>query len=164
MNYKTLSLLLTIVIAFCFSACGGSEKKPSIVPIQNEELIEKHLGDSLSYLDVEASQLSELEQGDEFELKTETGEAYPLIIRRVDEPMPGFKTVTANIEDRETGLATFVIEDNRITGSLNLYKENRQFNILLHDLTGKYYLKEVDETEQDVLEGSEPLNPKSREN
>lgn len=107
------------------------------------------------------STLNELRQGDVFEItNTRRNETHKLVIRRVQETLPGLLSISANIETKDTGLATLILRDKeRLLGTLHFYKENTRFRIAFDSAASRHYLTELSPEELDELEGGSPLDP-----
>ncbi|WP_340106929.1 hypothetical protein [Rhodohalobacter sp. 8-1] len=67
------------------------------------------------------------------------------------------RTLTGPILDPYTGNVILSIGEEAVTGSIDLLSENRHFYIRYNRYGGYYYLAEIDRSELDILEGSEPL-------
>ena len=85
--------------------------------------------------------------------------ALTLDVRRVQETIPGITTISANIGNKETGLATLLLRDNRLTGMVELYKENKKYRVQYDTAQNASYLQKILPEEMDVLEGAKPLSP-----
>jgi hypothetical protein len=112
------------------------------------------------YFEMDLEFLSSLKRGDTFEITTTNREmALTLDVRRVQETIPGITTISANIGNKETGLATLLLRDNRLTGMVELYKENKKYRVQYDTAQNASYLQKILPEEMDVLEGAKPLSP-----
>lgn len=143
------------------ASCTKTEQeKSSETPgEQSEENFEK------IYLTLDVEQISSLESGDEYIFSTEDEQReFELRIRRIQESMPGIITIAADIEDRDTGLASLVIKDNRIIGSLDLYEENIRYKVRFDSTSNSHYIQEMTPEEREQREGGTPSLPSQNEN
>lgn len=157
-----------LFLAVAFASCGqenketvpdGEESGAEQAPVEDTQ---PQLSQEQEYIEVNIDTLRSLKQGDQISMEnTRRSETYNLVIRRVQETMPGLISISANIEDRDNGLATLILRDNdRLSGMLQFYKENQRFQIAYDSAAVQHYLTEVNPEEIDELEGGKPLEPK----
>lgn len=150
-KYVIPILAMTMVIVSC-----GEEKKQDQDKrlLQSQSVVDEEVKE---YIQIDVSAVGSAEQGNQIEVVNNyRDEIYTLMIRKVQEAIPGVISISANIEDRETGLAILTITDEQISGSLEFYNRNLRYQIRYDSTQGSYYLVEIKE---DALEGSEPLDP-----
>ncbi|SMO63871.1 hypothetical protein [Gracilimonas mengyeensis] len=159
--HTSLSLFLICIVAI---GCGPSDNKTSEKPNADSAPIEAPSQPTLTqqkeYIktNVPISSLNELSQGDSMNItNTIRNETYTLKIRSVRNTLPTVVSITANIEDRETGLATLSIKDNQLFGMLEFYKENLRYQVAYDSAAGQAYLVERPFENEDELEGGTPL-------
>ncbi|MTI87365.1 MAG: hypothetical protein FH748_05290 [Balneolaceae bacterium] len=145
MRICTSLFILMIFLVSGMWACS-SEKK------------EKEKAAPKIYVDLSFEEVSALSQGDEFNLSLGDSGVVHLKVRTVRSQIPGTTSIAADVEDKETGLASLILRDNKISGTVNIYSKDYMYYIK-HDGDEKgYYLEEVKKEDQDILEGSKPLN------
>lgn len=67
------------------------------------------------------------------------------------------RNLTASILDPYEGVITLALEEDRMTGNIDLVSENRLFHLRYDSLSGLHYLAEIDREKLDVVEGDDPL-------
>lgn len=67
------------------------------------------------------------------------------------------RNLSASIMDPYEGVVTLAIEEDRMTGNIDLVSENRLFHLRYDSLSGLHYLAEIDREKLDVIEGDDPL-------
>ena len=67
------------------------------------------------------------------------------------------RNLTASILEPYAGVVTLSIDQDRMTGNIDLVSENRLFHLRYDSLSGLHYLAEIDRSRLDVLEGEDPL-------
>jgi len=67
------------------------------------------------------------------------------------------RNLTATILDPYEGVITLALEEDRMTGNIDLVSENRLFHLRYDSLSGLHYLAEIDRAKLDVIEGDGPL-------
>lgn len=154
--------LIFLLASFTMISCGGQDKEAPEKVSDSEQQQKEQKNDSLFFVNLDASVIENLKKDESYEINLIGSETYILKVRRVSEHIKGVKSISANVGDAETGLANFIIQDNKIYGSMELYKENKRYHIGYDSLEASYYLQEVDRN--DILEGSEPLTPKDNRN
>lgn len=142
-----------IILIMLVISCGEEKQENSKDTSQTEEKADVQVQE---FIDVDISAMSSLEQGDRVEITNEhRDELYNLQVRKVQETMPGVLSISANIEDRETGLAIMTIADEQLSGSFEFYKENLRYQIRYDSVQSRHYLLEI--KEDNDMEGSAPL-------
>lgn len=153
---KFYPLLVLMVFSAAFISCNR-EKKDTEDQTQVENN-EAQISQEKEFIEVDVSAFFSLGQGDTLEITNiRRNRTYTLIIRRVQETMPGLLSIAANIDDRDTGLATLVLQDNKLSGSLELYKEKLRYQVAYDSASSKHYLTEINPEDLDILEGGAPL-------
>lgn len=163
---STFVLGLSLIVGFgAIVSCSDSEKKE---PQETEQIIQSEnpqigpdlesLSDSANTigieLDVEA--LRQASQGDQIIIEqTDGDESYTLIVRRAQEVMGGLFSIAADINQRENGLASLVIdEEGVVRGTMEFYSDNTSYAVVYSEELDGYYLQELDEV---ILDESAPL-------
>lgn len=163
---STLVIGLLLIVGFgAIVSCSESEKKESqeteqVVQPENPQIGPdlESLSDSAETirieLDVEA--LRQASQGDEIIIKqTDGDESYTLIVRRAQEVMGDLFSIAADINQRDNGLASLVIDQEGIVrGTMEFYSDNSSYAVVYSEELEGYYLQELDEV---ILDGSAPL-------
>ncbi len=67
------------------------------------------------------------------------------------------RNLSASIMDPYEGVVTLALEEDRMTGNIDLVSENRLFHLRYDSLSGLHYLAEIDREKLDVIEGDDPL-------
>lgn len=67
------------------------------------------------------------------------------------------RNLTATILDPYDGVVTLSVNEETMTGNIDLVSENRLFHVRYDSLSGLHYLAEIDRSKLDVQKGSEPL-------
>ncbi len=67
------------------------------------------------------------------------------------------RNLTASILEPHAGVVTLSIDQDRMTGNIDLVSENRLFHLRYDSLSGLHYLAEIDRSRLDVQEGDDPL-------
>lgn len=67
------------------------------------------------------------------------------------------RNLTATILDPYDGVVTLSVNEDKMTGNIDLVSENRLFHVRYDSLSDLHYLAEIDRSKLDVQEGSEPL-------
>lgn len=147
-----------LVFAIFFISC--KEKKQES-PEETSQTEEQAKAEVQEFIDVDISGMSSAEQGSQLKISNSyREEVYTLHVRKVQATRPGITSISAIIEDRETGLAIITVRDGRLSGSLEFYKENLRYQIRYDSSQSRHYLVEV--TEPDDVEGSAPLEAPKR--
>jgi hypothetical protein len=159
---KTGFYIVVVVVGFLMlTSCGKQEKKS---PQTSEEPQEIQAEDSLSakkeFVEVDMSTVSSIKKGESFEIKVQNeDQAFQLQVRRVQESIPGITSISANIGDRDTGLATLLLRNGKLSGILDLYKEGKSYKVGYDSTASAHYIQEILPEDRDELEGSAPLVP-----
>jgi|AntRauTorckE6833_2_1112554.scaffolds.fasta_scaffold05197_3 hypothetical protein len=165
---KKSTFILSLALLFSFAvvvSCSESEKQE---PGESEKTVQSEnqqigpdlesLSDSLKTIRIEldVETLRQASPGDEITIEqTEGDEVYTLIVRRAQEVMGGLFSIAADINERENGLASLVIDEEGIVrGSMQFYRDNRSYSVIYSEDFEGYYLQELDEV---ILDGSAPL-------
>lgn len=67
------------------------------------------------------------------------------------------RILTGPLLDPYTGNIILSVDEEAVTGSIDVLSENRLFYIRYDRASGYHYLAEIDRSKLDILEGSEPL-------
>ncbi|MFU8812084.1 MAG: hypothetical protein ACNA78_03895 [Balneolaceae bacterium] len=82
---------------------------------------------------------------------------YLALVQRVQEQVPGIETLTAAIHSPEPGHLSLVLRGDQISGTIQLYGQNRHFILSYDGASGYHLLAELDPEQLDIREGSEPM-------
>lgn len=141
--------VLIIIIAISLMGCG-EKKTPETEPVSESE----------QYISLDTSNFSDLSRGDTLSIKVDDSEVkYQLVVRRVEEAIPGIMSISANVGDVETGAANLIFREGRLSGFMDIYEPNERWQIEYNDEKDAYYLKEIKPEDRDELEGGVPLTP-----
>lgn len=164
---KRILILIALVSVLSLYSCAKKEQEKQGSVMKEAQPALSAPSDTVSaekyYFETDIKAIGSLKRGDTFEITTRNGEmALTLDVRRVQQTIPGITSISANIGNKETGLATLLLRDGRLTGMAELYKENKNYRIQYNAAQNSSYIQEILPGEMDVLEGGEP--PNSREN
>lgn len=67
------------------------------------------------------------------------------------------RNLTTTILAPYDGVVTLSVNEETMTGNIDLVSENRLFHVRYDSLSGLHYLAEIDRSKLDVQQGSEPL-------
>lgn len=143
-----------ILLSLTIISCGNSErdKAPESVAEIEKEIVE-----------IDMDSVSSVKQGETFTIKKANGEReFKLLVNRAHEAIAGIISISAYVEDRETGLAALVLRDGKLAGNIELYKEKLRFRVGYDTTTNQHYIQEQ-EFVNNELPGSEPLDPSSEQ-
>ncbi len=162
-------MLAVLVTGMVTMISCGEEKKSAEQPqalAENEQMENQPIknSDSLStdkeLIEVDMNVVNSIKKGGSFVIrKEEGGEEFNLQVRRVQQTIPGITSISANIEDQGTGLASLLLRDGQLTGIMDLYKQKVRYRVGYDSVAGAHYVQEMLKEEMDVLQGSEPLVP-----
>lgn len=158
MDSKGLITLL-IVGLFTITACGEEEKKEEAP--QSSEIVDIKTDSNFIYFDLDVDTLKKIKSGQEYTMTVSDEKEYRLIVRQARQNIPGVYAISANIENKETGLASIIIQDDRATGSIDLYKTNQSYHIRYDSLEASHYLVEIEREVRDSKNGGlleEPID------
>lgn len=68
------------------------------------------------------------------------------------------RNISASILAPYDGVITLSLEEDRMTGNIDLVSENRLFHLRYDSFSELHYLAEIDRSKLDVIEGSDPLD------
>jgi hypothetical protein len=159
MKEKNLFIwIMALSLSLVQIGCGNSKERS---PEQEAEPVEKIVKVSIS---PDLTPMDDLSSGDTLSIKqNESDSSYQLVIRRVQETIPGIMSISANVEDQDTGLATLIYRDGQLSGFMDMYKSNTRWQIEYDSLNSGYYLTKIDPDSIDELEGGEALSPPNEE-
>lgn len=159
-----------------FNACGNkssksgetesetttqTEKSSVETEVQNEVTKES----TRTYIEIDMAALEEAQKGDRINLEfTDLEKSYELIVQRVQEQVPGIKSISANIENKETGLATMNLRDDRLSGIIDLYGEGLRYRIGYDSDENSYFVMETEVKSREERAGDDPMTPKMHDN
>lgn len=151
-------LLLLFAIPVTLLGCGDSDEEASKVSPDTEKTVQK------VPVSLDLSVMPELSEGDTLTIKkNETDERFDLVIRRTQETIPGIMTISANVNDQQTGLATLIYRDGQLSGFMDMYESNIRWQINFDSVDSSYYLTEINPEDIDEIEGGEALTPPNEE-
>lgn len=140
-----------LIIAVVIFQIGCAEKKaPETETVPAAE----------QYISLDISAFSDLSQGDTLSVRVDDSEvSYQLIVRRIQENIPGVVSISANVGDVETGSANLIFREGRLSGFMDIYEDGKRWQVEYNAEKDAYYLKEIKPEDRDELEGGEPLTP-----
>ncbi|MAO66544.1 MAG: hypothetical protein CL666_16255 [Balneola sp.] len=155
----------SIIIASIFLtavACGSSEKENEPEKVASDITEQKLTADHI-YIEVSPSDLGSVKKGDEINLAAEdTSMSFTLTIRRVSEAVKGIKSISAYVDDSETGQAALIFRGGRLSGQIDIFDQDLRYSVAFDTAQGAYYLQQVNKDSLDVLQGSKPLTPDNK--
>ena len=140
-------------------SCGKTPEQKGAKVSENQPVqSEGSVATDKYFFEADSAALSALKQGDTYVISVpEQEKAFDLKVQRVQETIPGITSISANIVDRETGLATLMWRDGRLSGTLDLYKENLKYTVQFDTSRKAHFIRELKAEETKELEGGEPL-------
>lgn len=150
-------LLITAVLtlsAACTKSEATDEKKSTEAP-QIAEVTSK------IFVSIDMEEFTEAKKGDEISVSIQDGSVYTLRINRMEETMPGIVSISADIENKETGQAILILRDGKLTGSINMYGDGVSYKLDYDTEAKQHFITLIDPATKDVLKGGEPLKATS---
>lgn len=160
---------VSITLAACGNESSKSESEQETLTQSDEaaESAETEVQDEIrdestrSDIEIDLSQLNEAKSGDQVELLVPGEEkSYVLIIQRVQEQVPGIKSISAHIDNKETGLATLSLRDGRLSGIIDVFKEGLRYRIGYDSSEDQYFILETEVKSREEKIGEDPMTPK----
>lgn len=156
---------MVLIAGVMLLSCGKKEREEATPAPAESQISQEAHKDSTSaekyYFGIDRDFLGSLKQGDTFEIATRNQEMiYKLNVRRVQEAIPGITSISANVEDTNTGLATLLFRDGKLTGVLDIYKGGIKYRVQYDSSESTHFLQEILPEEMDALEGGTPLSPR----
>lgn len=112
-------------------------------------------------IEINLAELQDAKRGDRLSLQIVKQEkSYELVVQRVQEQVPGIKNISAHIVNKETGLATLNLRDGRLTGMLDIYKEDLRYRIGYDSSEDQYFILETKVQSVEEKAGEDPMTPK----
>lgn len=108
---------------------------------------------------VDVQKLVASKSGDKVTLNLVEDLSYDILINRSEAMPNGFTSISGYIDNRETGMATLTIQDGKLFGKIDLFKENKSVMIGFDDEKKSHYFEIVNPDDLDIQEGSESLTP-----
>lgn len=152
-------VLLFSAFTVILLGCGGSEKQPqdeSAAPDENVQKVQ---------VVMDLSAMNDLSEGDTLSI-TKTGpeeKKYNLVVRRVQETIPGIMSISALVADRDTGMASLIYRDGQLSGFMDMYESAVRWQINYDSTKKAYYLTEMAMDDIEEMEGGEALTPPNEE-
>lgn len=146
------------------TACGTGDPKEEVnnSEVPEAEAIEENK--PKAYFQLDTQTISSLKKGDSFTFPMSETDSLELRVRQARTMMPGVFSVSADIVNEETGLATLVVKEGRVSGSMDIYDENKLYYVRYDSTGNSYYLEEMDKSDLDTKEGSVPLETPENQN
>jgi hypothetical protein len=153
-KFYTLLLTTTFLI---FSACGGSDTDSQPEAEMPQNLSEgTEMPDDRLYFEMNMDEMASASAGDTLTVRLVAGDRYDLVVIRAEETMPGLLAISANVDgSMEVGQANLIYRNNELRGSVDMYRMGMKYQVYYDADTQQHYL--LPRTDDDVLEGSEPL-------
>lgn len=151
------TILMAVITMALLTACGSGDPKEEVnnPEIPDAEVIEEN--EPKAYFQLDTQAISSLKKGDSYTFPMGETDSLKLRVRQARTMMPGVFSISADIVNEETGLATLVIKEDKISGSLDIYDENKLYYVRFDSAGNSYYLEEMDKSDLDSKEGSVPL-------
>lgn len=160
MKYKKerLTQILTIALLLFF-ACSKADK----VDNKSSNSNEAEMSESKKVIDVDSLQLVDISEGDTIDINL-NGEIWnQLKVTLVESNMPRIIGVSADIVDGETGHASFILREGKMSGTITLYTQGETYNLRYDEAVAKHYIELVNRDQKNVLLGGEPLKAPDNE-
>lgn len=159
MRSKSAYLLLSLfAIPVLLSGCGNSEEESSNVAPKPEKSVQK------VPVSLNLSKIAQLSEGDTLTIMSnDTDERFDLVIRRTQETIPGIMSISANVNNQQTGLATLIYREGQLSGFMDMYESKIRWQVNFDSTDNGYYLTEIDPEDIDEMEGGEALSPPNEE-
>lgn len=158
--------LRKLILKVCFiglllifvTACGNKKKKNSN-ETTSSEMAEKNIYDKLPvYTDLSLENIRASKKGDTLKVILKgRDELMHLIVRENKEVLPGVVSFRADVDSVQTGIASFAVRNEELSGTITLYSENAYFKVNLDTLKEAYFLTKHSIDSLDTLPGSAPL-------
>jgi len=150
-SYSLLALILLI------TACGGSDTEKQADSSMPANLSEgSDLPEDRLYFDVDTTALLDISVGDTLTAALQSGEQYDMVVFRAEETIPGLLAIAANVDgDMEVGQANLIYRNNELRGSVDMHRMGLKYQVYYDSEKKQHYL--LPRTNEDILEGSEPL-------
>lgn len=153
LRFKYLLICLLVLLTGVNMGCSGESKE------QPEEAMETPAFSSRFYLDLNADRVVGLQKGDTLSIPVNDSTTVQLIIRRTSRPMEGVFSVSADIEKKETGTASLVVQEGYVAGNMNIFAQDQILYIRYDSLKNQHFIRSVPKEDLEILEGDEPLKP-----
>lgn len=153
-NRKWINIQLALVVFVLVLACTKSDKKAQE---NTGEVISIPEVASKIYLDIDSEELTGAAKGGEISVSLQDGSNYTLIINRIEETMPGIVSISADVENKETGQAVLILRDGKLTGSVNMYGLGMNYKLSYDEENARHYIIQIDPENRDVLQGGESI-------
>ncbi len=155
MNIRYLGFSICLLL-FITTGCSNKEQPEAQATIP--EFYESDEVDQASvFVEVDTEALSNSSSGDDIQIELSDGTTYTLQISRIEETMPGIISISAFVNDQETGQATLILQNGRLNGTVQMFNERMTYKLGFEDYTNKHFLAPVNPEEKDVIQGAEPL-------
>lgn len=152
-------ILLTLMfISFSLNACSGTNEKNTTA---EKPETESQTADQLNikyYTELDTGKLLSAKPGDTIRVVAGDSLQFDLTIQSSRVQLKNITAISAVLGSKEKGLASLLIDEGEVSGIINPYGEEQVYYIRYDSLRPGYYLEPVLKKEQDILEGSEPLN------
>lgn len=138
-------------------ATSGKTEMAEKTEVQNQVVDES----TRTNIEISLAELQEAKRGDRIILQINDQEkSYELVVQRVQEQVPGIKNISAHIVNKETGLATLNLRDGRLSGILDIYKEDLRYRIGYDSSQDQYFVLETKVQSLEEKAGDDPMTPK----
>ncbi|WP_020403457.1 hypothetical protein [Gracilimonas tropica] len=150
-----------LMVCLLVTACGAPETKKE-VKSSKSGLKSAGTKPETTFIELDRNALETLTKSDEIRIYADDDSAFifTLNIRRVDEAIKGIRSISAYVDDSETGQAVLILRKGRLSGYMDLYSRNKKYRLAYQTTSGRYFLQEVNKDSLDILEGGEPLAPR----
>ena len=111
------------------------------------------------FIEIDPNEIVSAKLGEEAIVKLPDGTEYSLVIKRSEEMVQGIISIIADVDDKETGMAIFIVREGKISGKVDMYTADESYTIGHDSTSNRHYIVPIIPGQQDVLEGEEPLTP-----
>lgn len=150
-------LLTLLFISFSLNACSGTKDKNATGEKTETESQTAEQLNIKYYTELDANELLSAKSGDTINVVAGDSLRFNLKVQSSRTQLKNITTISAVLGSKEAGLASLLIDEGRVSGTINLYGDDRIYYVRYDSLKPGYYLDPVLKKEQDILEGSEPL-------
>lgn len=149
------SSLLVLLLLF-FSTCNKAEK--TLEETTGKSEVVNPEAEAKQFIEIDVEELKSAKEGDIIGVMLNGGPSYSLVIIRVEETMPGILSFSANVGDKNTGQATFILREGKLAGRVSMYSDGASFKLAFDEESGRHFISPINPNDRDVLPGGVPLD------
>ncbi len=150
---KHLNYFLIIIILIGLACTKAEKKSEEKTQEEQPELTEEP---TKTYLEIDVIELESIEAGDEIRLELIESEMYTLIIQRAEETMQGIVSISAIVNNEETGQANLIFREGKLSGQMTMHTKGIMYNLGFDENEQLHFISPIDPEERDILPGGEP--------